>query len=243
VNPRGAVGDGLYNEDSGAEDFSPDFEFDVATARFEGGWSVEFRIPFSVLRFGHPASREWSTMVFRNYPRDQRYRISTSKLPREQNCFICLNEPLTGLDDLPPTRHLELTPNATVRSVTRKGEGREERENDVVQSLDLKWRPRADVVVDAASLRALSMSDDATAILESLDQARRASRMARTEALPESEYLANIVLARMRRLAGFPYLAAHILTAVRRYASAPWHPWIAWELLLAGGLAGAGAAH
>src|SRR5688572_9371418 len=26
VNPRGAIGDGLYNEDSGTEDFSPDFE-------------------------------------------------------------------------------------------------------------------------------------------------------------------------------------------------------------------------
>ena len=44
VNPRGAVGDGLYNEDSGDEDFSPDFEFEVATGRFEGGWTAEFRI-------------------------------------------------------------------------------------------------------------------------------------------------------------------------------------------------------
>ena len=149
VNPRGSMGDGLYNEDTGSEDFSPDFEWEVATGRFEGGWTVEMRIPFSSLRYGDPPSKVWSTMVFRNWPREQLYRIATSKLPREQNCFICLNDPLTGLDDLPSTRHLALTPNATVRSVTRREGGREEREDDVVPSLDLKWRPRADVVVDA----------------------------------------------------------------------------------------------
>ncbi|HUP98705.1 MAG TPA: DUF5916 domain-containing protein [Usitatibacter sp.] len=149
VNPRGAVGDGLYNEDSGAEDFSPDFEFEVATARFEGGWSVEFRIPFSVLRFTDPPSREWSTMVFRNYPRDQRYRISTSKLPRDQNCFICLNEPLTGLDRVAAARSLALTPDVTLRSVATREGGESRRESEFVPSLDLKWRPRADIVVDA----------------------------------------------------------------------------------------------
>ena len=167
VNPRGAVGDGLYNEDSGAEDFSPDFEFEVATGRFEGGWTAEFRIPFSSLRYGHPASKQWSTMVFRNYPRDQRYRISTSKLPRDPNCFICLNEPLTGLDRLPEARHLALTPDVTVRSVTSRDGGpsramlpgdtsramlpgdTSRRETQFVPSLDLKWRPRADIVVDA----------------------------------------------------------------------------------------------
>jgi hypothetical protein len=150
VNPRGSIGDGLFNEDTGSEDFSPDIEFEVVTGRFEGGWTVEMRIPFSSLRYGDPPSKEWSVMLFRNYPRDQRYRISSSKLPREQNCFICLNDPLTGLDGLPSTRHLTLTPNATVRAVTTRGSDEpRRRENDVVPSLDLKWRPRADVVVDA----------------------------------------------------------------------------------------------
>jgi hypothetical protein len=150
VNPRGSIGDGLFNEDSGSEDFSPDFDFEVATGRFPGGWTAEFRIPFTSLRYGDPPSKEWSVMVFRNYPRDQRYRMSTSKLPREQNCFICLNEPLTGLDDLPSTRFLALTPNVTVRGVqNRDADLPRRRENDVVPSLDLKWRPRPDVVIDA----------------------------------------------------------------------------------------------
>jgi hypothetical protein len=150
VNPRGSVGDGLYNEDTGTEDFSPDFDFEVATGRFDGGWTVEFRIPFATLRFTDPPSQQWSVMVFRNYPRDQRYRISSSKLPRDQNCFLCLNEPLTGLANLPSSRFLQLTPNVTLRTVEHRDDGvPRRRENDFVPSLDLKWRPRSDLVVDA----------------------------------------------------------------------------------------------
>lgn len=148
VNPRGSVGDGLFNEDSGSEDFSPDIEFDVVTGRFEGGWTAEFRIPFHALRFGDPPSKVWSVMVFRNYPRDQLYRMSTSRLARDANCFLCLNEPLTGLDELPATRHLAVTPNATARAV-RTRDGERTRDSEVVPSLDVKWRPRADVIVDA----------------------------------------------------------------------------------------------
>jgi hypothetical protein len=150
VNPRGSVGDGLYNEDTGNEDFSPDIEFEVVTGRFAGGWTAEFRIPFASLRYGDPPSKQWSVMLFRNYPRDQRYRISSSKLPREQNCFLCLNEPLTGLGELPATQHLQVTPNLTVRGTNSRDAGvPSRRENDVVPSVDVKWRPRADVVVDA----------------------------------------------------------------------------------------------
>ena len=149
VNPRGSVGDGLYNEDTGTEDFSPDIEFEVVTGRFAGGWTAEFRIPFSSLRYGDPPSKQWSVMVFRNYPRDQLYRYTTSKLPKDSSCFLCLNEPLTGLDDLPVARHLQLTPNVTVRRVEVREPAGRSAENDVVPSLDIKWRPRADVVVDA----------------------------------------------------------------------------------------------
>ena len=150
VNPRGSVGDGLFNEDSQSEDFSPDFEFDVVTGRFAGGWTAEFRIPFSSLRFADPPSNEWTVMLFRNQPRDQRYRMSSSKLPRVSTCFMCLNEPLTGLAYLPPARHLALTPNVTVRGVETRDEPLpRRREDEVVPSLDIKWRPRADIIVDA----------------------------------------------------------------------------------------------
>lgn len=149
ANPRGVVADGLYNEDTGSEDFSPDFDFDVATGRFEGGWTVEFRIPFSSLRYTDAAVQEWSVLVFRNYPRDQRYRIASSALPRDSGCLICLNARLTGLRDLPSTRHLAITPQLTLRGTRDRAGGGERRDEEAVAGVDLKWRPRADIVVDA----------------------------------------------------------------------------------------------
>ncbi|HUL96571.1 MAG TPA: sugar-binding protein [Usitatibacter sp.] len=150
ANPRGVIGDGLYNEDTSTEDFSPDFDVEVVTGRYEEGWTAEFRIPFSSLRYTDPPAAQWSVLVFRNWPRDQRYRIASSPLPRDQTCWLCLNEPLTGLVDLPPTRYLLAVPNVTMRTVQNRDAGvPDRRNNDFVASLDLKWRPRADVVFDA----------------------------------------------------------------------------------------------
>jgi len=92
----------------------------------------------------------------------------------------------------------------------------------------------APLLLEANALRALCLAtagdlDAATAA------ARRTSRMARTEALPQWEYLANVVLARVRRLTGRPHLAMRILTALGSVAPAPWWPWIEWELLMAAG--------
>src|SRR6185369_462992 len=105
--------------------------------------------PFASLRYGDPPSSTWSVLVFRNYPRDQRYRIASAPLPREQNCFLCLNNPLTGLTELPSSDHLQVTPLVTVRSTRDKVVGEYDRsEREVVPSLDIKWRPRPDNTVD-----------------------------------------------------------------------------------------------
>jgi len=95
-------------------------------------------------------------------------------------------------------------------------------------------RRLADLVIDAASLRALALAEH-DALEPALANARRASRMARTERLPQTEYLAGLTLARLRRLGGRPYLATRIASALRRFAPRPWHAWIDWELVLASG--------
>lgn len=92
---------------------------------------------------------------------------------------------------------------------------------------------------DAATVIGLGVLQAWTAELEAdhvgaLAAARRASRMARTEAMPQQEYLANVMLARCRRLVGHPHLAARILRSLAGIASAQWRPWLAWELLMAG---------
>ncbi len=91
----------------------------------------------------------------------------------------------------------------------------------------------AELVIDAASLAALAALSEGQ-LARALTLARRASRMARTEALPESEQLANAALARVRRHAGRPYLTTRIVVSLARVAAPEWLGWLALELELAG---------
>jgi DNA-binding transcriptional ArsR family regulator len=50
--------------------------------------------------------------------------------------------------------------------------------------------------------------------------------------LPQAEYLANVVLARVRRLTSKPHFAVRILAALQRFVPPPWQPWLTWELSL-----------
>jgi hypothetical protein len=91
----------------------------------------------------------------------------------------------------------------------------------------------APLVIELETLRAMAAVEE-----RRLDQAtqlsRRASRMARTEALPQQEYLAHLVLARVRRNNGHAHLATRIGRALARFAPARYHGFIEWELRLAG---------
>jgi len=90
-------------------------------------------------------------------------------------------------------------------------------------------------VIEVTALRAmlalsLGQLSDAAAF------ARRASLMARTEALPAAELLANVTLSRLRRHSGKPYLALRILESLGRTDAARAAPgWLEWERFLAGG--------
>lgn len=150
VNAAGAIGDGLFNEDTGNEDYSPDFLFDVATHRSADGWSAEFRIPFSTLRYADPPSENWSILLFRRVPRDEQYSFANGRLPKDANCFMCYAETLTGMTGLPHGRELTLTPQLTVRRTSDRTNGVDApRESDVVVGADIKYRPRPDLVFDA----------------------------------------------------------------------------------------------
>ncbi|HXU61546.1 MAG TPA: hypothetical protein VN962_07600, partial [Polyangia bacterium] len=93
---------------------------------------------------------------------------------------------------------------------------------------------RAAAVVQICALRAL-FAIEAGDHAAGLALARRGSLMARTEAIPSAEWLANLALARARRYARQTHLAVRILEALDRVTAATWRPWLDWERLLAGG--------
>ncbi len=89
------------------------------------------------------------------------------------------------------------------------------------------------LLVDATLTRALGhMARDE--ISEATALARRAARMAQTEHLWVSNYLASLLLARLRRLGGRPHLAGLIASACVELAPPIFGGWLRWELLFAG---------
>ena len=149
-NAAGAIGDGLFNEDTTNEDYSPDFEFEVRTARSTSGWTAELRIPFSTLRYSNPPSATWSIQIVRGISRDQQYRLANGRIPRDSNCFLCYAQTLEGMNDLPTGREFTVTPQMTLRRTTdQTNNGLRAGKTDLVVGLDVKFRPRPDVVFDA----------------------------------------------------------------------------------------------
>jgi hypothetical protein len=152
VNPRGIQGDAVYNDANGSEDFSPDFFYDTASSIDGSGWSAEYRIPFSSLRYDNKPEQIWNIIVWRNYPRDFRYAFQNAVLPRDSNCYICNAQQLTGLTNLPSAGHLVAAPYITAQQTAfpEGGQGSPlKNENAKFDGgLDLKFTPTAEHVVD-----------------------------------------------------------------------------------------------
>ena len=144
INAAGSTADGMHTASDDSEDFSPDFDWDGATARSAQGWTAVFRLPFASLRFAE-GRQDWRIMVARRMPREQFHLFTSVLIPRDAASFIATLQPLAGVQ-LPASHNfLSLRPGLTVRQSRKDGQGKTEAE----ASLDLKWRPRAELVIDA----------------------------------------------------------------------------------------------
>ena len=151
VSPRGIQGDAVFNDSSGNEDFAPDFYYDTAAKITDKGWTAEIRIPFSSLRYKPVPEQQWGIMIWRNYPRDRRYAIYSSPIPRGANCYVCNSGDLRGLSDLPTSRHMVVAPYASGQDVKRAARPGGPLTGDGAESsfgLDFKWTPFASTAVD-----------------------------------------------------------------------------------------------
>src|SRR5436305_10541334 len=113
VNPRGVQGDGLMNDSTGSEDFSPDFFYDTATKITSTGWVAEFRIPLSTLRYKESDPKTFGLNILRTWPRQFRYSVSMVPIPKNGNCLVCHELMLGGITNLPHSQHLIATPYVT----------------------------------------------------------------------------------------------------------------------------------
>jgi hypothetical protein len=113
VNPAGVKRD-IYLFNDTDDDDGWDAVWEVATSRDASGWSAEFRIPFSQLRFSRGAS-SFGFNVTRKINRlneETHWRL----VPRNANASVSLFGELGGLEGIRPPRRLELLPYTVARA-------------------------------------------------------------------------------------------------------------------------------
>ncbi|HEU0079811.1 MAG TPA: DUF5916 domain-containing protein, partial [Longimicrobiaceae bacterium] len=115
VNPRGVKRDVFLYDDT-REDASWDAVWDVATAVDSSGWTAEFRIPYSQLRFsGGPADgRVWGLGVMRDLARKEE-RSTWSPWTRNSPGFVSSHGELAGLAGIRAPGRLEVLPYTSAR--------------------------------------------------------------------------------------------------------------------------------
>ena len=155
VNPRGVQTDSVVNDATGEEDFSPDFFYQAVARRTATGWSAEMRIPLSSLRYPATDPQKWGVILMRNYPRDFRYIMANTPIPKNSGCFLCHASELSGFEGLPAGSHFTIAPYSTANvsdrftsSADNRALPEPNRSFDSDLGLDLKWNPSARLTLD-----------------------------------------------------------------------------------------------
>jgi hypothetical protein len=147
VNPSGVKLDAqIYND--GNEDFAWDAVWDVATRVDSLGWTAEFRIPLSQLRYGRQKHHTFALIIDRNLYRYSQ-RVSWPLLRQSKAGFVSQFGDVGGFDDLEAPRRLEAAPYVVTKNVskfTNTGIGRTQ---DVTIGGDLKYRVASNLTLDA----------------------------------------------------------------------------------------------
>jgi hypothetical protein len=119
VNPVGVKSD-IYRSNDTNEDRNWDAVWDAAAAVDAGGWSAEFRIPYSQLRF-KAGSETWGINFFRYIARRQENDV-WAPTRRSESAVVSRFGELRGLTGLNPPRRLEVMPYTLAKLDRAPGE-------------------------------------------------------------------------------------------------------------------------
>jgi hypothetical protein len=112
VNPLGVQTDLIELEANAASPW--DGIWSSAAVVNDSGWSAEFEIPFSTLRFQRSAGPQvWGFDAIRGYPRNVDHRMGAFPRDRSTNCYLCQAIKIEGFAGVSPGRNLEIVPTLT----------------------------------------------------------------------------------------------------------------------------------
>jgi hypothetical protein len=118
-NALGIQADIIESASGGGESWDAIWESDGRIT--EEGYIVEMAIPFSSLKFPRTEGEQmWGFDAVRSYPRNVRHKIGAFPRDRNNNCYFCQLEKLTGFSDVIPGRDIELVPTFTSIVIQRR---------------------------------------------------------------------------------------------------------------------------
>jgi len=117
VNPAGTKLD-VYHFNDGDDDDAWDARWDVSTRIDSLGWTAEYRIPLSQLRFhGSPGEQTWGLNFYRDVARRDEWTF-WSPYPPTAPGFVSNFGDLTGLTGLEPASPIDVVPYVSTHTVT-----------------------------------------------------------------------------------------------------------------------------
>jgi hypothetical protein len=147
VNAAGVKIDmAIYND--GNEDSAWDAVWDVATRIDSLGWTAEFRIPLSQLRYASGRSHTFGLMIDRDIYRYAE-RVSWPMLSQSRPGMASQFGALEGLDDLETPRRLEAMPYLVTKNASQITNNRFSDRSNVTVGGDLKYRVASNITLDA----------------------------------------------------------------------------------------------
>jgi hypothetical protein len=114
VNAAGTLMDGVLYNDTWDDD-SWDGVWQARVARDAEGWTAEFRLPYSQLRFPRADVQVWGVNLRRDVARNQE-RDYLHVVPSTENGFVSHFPDLVGIERIRPGRGVELVPYVTSRA-------------------------------------------------------------------------------------------------------------------------------
>src|SRR2546429_149292 len=144
VNPAGVKRDYAIYDDNN-EDETWDGVWEVATQVDSLGWTAEFRIPLSQLRYAHQASNVFGFAIWRDIDRHHLERVGWPLFRVSRAGFVSQLGDVVGLNGLPAPTRLEIAPYAVTKNVPRGFI----HEQQLTAGADVKYGITSNITVDA----------------------------------------------------------------------------------------------
>jgi hypothetical protein len=146
VSPGGVRRDYAIYDDNN-EDGSWDGVWDVATRVDSLGWTAEFAIPLSQLRYPSSPTHTFGFAIWRDIER-YKERVSWPAYRPSQIGFVSQLGDLTGIDDIPAPRKFDVMPYLVAKNAPRLVEGRFDRHQTFDAGADFKYGLTSNFTLD-----------------------------------------------------------------------------------------------